>query len=117
MRFFHPKLWCLLTPLLLVVADLLLLGVNNVPDEVIRRTFPLSMFILFPFVLGYTGGPLVALASMLWAVACCFIRFEGKRPVRYALLLFVVSFVASGIFGDAVRKLNHLPLPPPRNQR
>lgn len=117
MRYFHPKLWCLLTPLLLGLAYLLLLGVNNVPNEVIERTFPLSMLILFPFVLGYTGGPLVALASMLWAVACCFIRFDGNRPVRYALLLFVVSFMASGIFGNAVRKLNHLPLPPPRSER
>jgi hypothetical protein len=43
MRYFHPKLWRLLTPLLLGLAYLLLLGVNNLPDEVISRTFPLSL--------------------------------------------------------------------------
>ena len=117
MRFLHPKLWCLLTPLLLGLAYLLLLGVNCFPVEWIRWTFPLSILILIPFVIGYTGGALVVLASMLWAIGCCFIRFDGRRPVRYALLLLAVSFMASGIFGNAVRKLDNLPLPPPRSDR
>ena len=112
MRYLHPKLLCLVVPALVVIAYLVLVGVNDFPNHLIEKLFPLSALILIPFAIGFAGGFLVPVLAMLWALVCFFLRFDGKRPVLFAVLLIVISFISAALFGESIAKLSNLPLPP-----
>jgi len=113
MRYLHPKLLCLVVPALVVIAYLVLVGVNDFPNPLIEKFFPLSALILIPFAIGSAGGFIVPVLAMLWALVCFFLRFDGKRPVLFAVLLIIISFISASLFGESIAKLSNLPLTPP----
>jgi hypothetical protein len=113
MRYLHPKLLCLVVPALVVIAYLVLVGVNDFPNPLIEKFFPLSALILIPFAIGFAGGFIVPVLAMLWALVCFFLRFDGKRPVLFAVLLIIISFISASLFGESIAKLSNLPLTPP----
>jgi hypothetical protein len=80
MRYLHPKLLCLVVPALVVIAYLVLVGVNYLFVSILMEFFPLSALILIPFAIGFAGGFIVPVLAMLWALVCFFLRFDGKTP-------------------------------------
>jgi hypothetical protein len=113
MRYLHPKLLCLVVPALVVIAYLVLVGVNYLFVSILMEFFPLSALILIPFDIGFAGGLIVPVLAMLWALVCFFLRFDGKRPVLFAVLLIIISFISASLFGESIAKLSNLPLTPP----
>ena len=114
MRYLHPKLLCLVVPALVVIAYLVLVNVNYLLVSILmEKLFPLSILFLVPFAIGFAGGFIVPVLAMLWALVCFFLRFDGKRPVLFAVLLIIISFISASLFGESIAKLSNLPLTPP----
>jgi hypothetical protein len=113
MKIHYPRYLCFAVPGCVTLAYLVLLGINGVSDETWKRTFPLSLLLLFPFVIAYAGGVLLPVVAMVWGLISIFLRFEGERPIKAGIILLLISFISVCVFISARDSLTNLPIPAP----